>query len=755
MPDRYVEAIVKYLSSRDYQPLKPRQLARQMGIAEAEYATFRNAVKRLRDAGRIVLGAKNALTLPEIANYVTGKYRPNPRGFGFVIPDTPNSHGDLFIPPGAAGDALSGDTVRARVAKRGKQAGQMRYAGQIVEILQRGTGRFVGTLREAEDAWFVLPDGKEMTTPILIRDIGTAGPKAGAKVVAEIVKYGGDGELPTGVIVETLGAAGKIEVETLSVIRAFGLPDEFSAEALADARRAVDEFDPSDAAGRKDIASQMTITIDPPDARDFDDAISLKTAGDGQVTLGVHIADVSHFVREQTALDDEARTRATSVYFPRKVLPMLPEILSNGVCSLQEGQRRYAKSAFITYDTEANVTDTRFAETVIVSDARLTYEQAQQICDGRVGGYRPEVVDLVRRLRELARAIEARRRAAGMLHLDLPEVELIFDEKTRVADAVPQDDSYTHTMIEMFMVEANDAVAGLLDRQNRAFLRRIHPAPEPTSSKEFAGFVRACGHKLPADLTRADLQQLLAAVKGRPESYAVNLAVLKTFQQAEYSPMQVGHYALASQQYCHFTSPIRRYPDLTVHRLLAEHCRGRLKNRPPEDMSELTRLGEHCTTADRRAENAANELRDVLILQLLAGKIGEGFDGVVTGVTNFGIFVQSPRFLVEGLIRMEDLGDDWWEVNARYGSIRGQRSGRTFRIGDVVPVRIAAVDVARRQLSLMPQRDLTAKKKSGPKPKTKPKTKQPTGSRSKPKKSNTRAKGNKSSSKTRSGRKKR
>lgn len=733
MPERYVEAILKYVADRQYHPLKPRRLARQMGIAEADYSAFREAVKRLRDAGRVVLGARNALMLPEMSSRVVGFYQANRRGFGFVVPEEANAHGDLFIPEGSSGGAMTGDSVVARAYRQGRREGKQVFAGKIVEILQRGRNRFVGTLQQAQGAWFVLPEGRAATAPIVIPDVGEAGPKPGTKVVVEIVKYPQEGQLPSGVIVETLGEKGQIEVETLAVIRAHGLEEEFSQAAMDDARLAIEGFG-AGADARENWTDMTVVTIDPPSARDFDDAISLRREGGGSVTLGVHIADVSHFVREGAALDIEARRRSTSTYFPRKVLPMLPEILSNGVCSLQQGQPRYCKSVLITYDAEANVTKTHFAETVISSTRRLTYQQAQEICDGKTGGYPRKVVELLQRLADLSRRIERRRRRAGMLHLDLPAVELVFDENDRVVDAVPEDDAYTHTMIEMFMVESNEAVASLLDRLKRHFLRRIHPAPDEPGSKQLTAFIRACGHKLPADISRGDLQMLLEKVKGRPESHAVNLAVLKTFQQAEYSPMRIGHFALASENYCHFTSPIRRYPDLTVHRLLGEYCRGELETRPPEDISAMVKLGEHCSAAERRSEAAERELREVLVLQLLETKVGESFDGVITGVTNFGLFVQSRQFGVEGLIRMDGLGDDWWDVNVRTGEIRGQRSGKKYRIGDRIVVRIVAVDVARRQLDLLPE----GQPEDVPKKKTRTKPNKQTGGKVKPRKKNPR-----------------
>ncbi|MCE5278915.1 MAG: ribonuclease R [Planctomycetaceae bacterium] len=701
MPQRYYDAILKFLSRRDYHPLKPRQLAHQMGVADVEYDAFREAIKLLRDDGRLVLGSGSALTLPAITDRVVGIFRANRRGFGFVIPDTPNAHGDLYVPAEAVGTARSGDRVVATAQRRGKRDGQAVYQGQIVEIVSRGRNRYVGTLESTEGAWFVMPEGKETTPPIVVRDVGTAGPPKGTKVLVEIVNFGGPGEFPTGVIVENLGATGQIEAETIGIIRASGIEDVFDDGALADARRAVDTFDPAPD-GREDLSEQTVITIDPPDARDYDDAISLERQGRHWI-LGVHIADVSHFVREGTALDDSARRRGTSVYFPNRVVPMLPEILSNGVCSLQEGQPRFCKSAFITYDEDGNVAGTRLAETLIRSTKRLTYLQAQDIIDGKTGGYAKPVVALVQQAAELARRIEQRRREAGMLHLDLPEVRIVLDEQGRLADVAEADTAYTHTVIEMFMVAANEAVAAVLDGRGYDLLRRVHPAPDPPDNQQLVRFIRACGHKIPADMDRHAIQALLDSVRGTPAGYAVNFAVLRMMQQARYSPQRVGHYALASEDYCHFTSPIRRYPDLTVHRLFAQYCRSG-KGKPAEkaDMTELVTLGDHCSMTERRAQAAEDELRQVLVLQFLADKVGENYEGVVTGVTNFGLFVQLHPFATEGLIRMDNLGDDWWDVSLQFGTIRGQRSGRQYRIGDAITVKIANVDPARRQLDLAP-----------------------------------------------------
>lgn len=704
MPERYLQAVLNYLAQRNSAPLKPRQLARCLGVEEKNYPAFREAIKQLRDEGRVVLGSGSALTLPEMGEEVVGFFRRNPRGFGFVIPENPNAHGDLFIPPDGVGGAMTGDLVRAKARRTGKRDGRTMFEGRILEILRRGHHRFVGLLQKTGEVYFLLPEGRAFSQPILLRDAGSAGLKLGTKVVVEIVEYSrGEGDLPAGVIVEVLGEEGELAVETRAVIHAHGLKELFDEETLAEARRVTAAFDPDRLDHpREDVTAVRIATIDPADARDYDDAISLEHHPDGTVTLGVHIADVSHFVRPGSALDAEAKQRGTSTYFPRRVLPMLPELLSSGVCSLQEGQKRLTKSVFLTYDAEGNVVSSRLAETVIRSMKRLTYSQAQQICDGNIGGYDPEVVQLLRDMETLARKIERRRRQAGMIHLDLPAVELVLDENGKVIDAVPEDMSYSHTIIEMFMVEANEAVARILRDAGCRFLRRVHPDPDAAAGNDLTAFVRACGWKLPRSLTPRDFQTLLASVKGRPESYAVNLAVLKSFQQAEYSPMEVGHFALASDCYCHFTSPIRRYPDLTVHRLVEAYCRGRLADAPPDDLAELVELGRHCTAAERRSEAAEDELRQVLVLQFLETKQGETFDGVITGVANFGVFVQWPKYLVEGLIRLEDLGDDWWQVEAKTGTVRGEGTGKTFRLGDVIRVQVLRVDAARRQLHLLP-----------------------------------------------------
>src|ERR1019366_5636111 len=381
------------------------------------------------------------------------------------------------------------------------------------------------------------------------------------------------------------------------------------------------------------------------------------------------------------------------------VIPMLPEVLSNGVCSLQEAVPRLCKSAFITYDDAAQPVGTKFANTIINSRKRLRYREAQAILDHaeviphpqgdrKLGDYEPEVVTLLHEMDDLAKRLQKRRKEAGQISLDLPETELVLDESGKVIDAVAEDTSFTHTLIEMFMVEANEAVARLLESLDVPFLRRTHPEPVSDSSERLRNFVQVAGIKLPKDLDRKAIQALLESVKGKPEGFTINLAVLKSLTRAEYSPKQIGHYALASECYGHFTSPIRRYADLTIHRLLdayfearekPEHTGGRnrrkkivLDDAPTYD--DLVELGKHLSFTERRGDDAERELRQVKLLELLKNHIGEEFNGVVTGITNFGIFIQLQTYLIDGLIRYENLMDDWWDVDERAGVVRGQRS---------------------------------------------------------------------------------
>jgi len=724
MSEQLSTKILSHLKSDRYRPVKPDHLAKELNLAEKQsLPSFREALRELMHTGRVVLGAGGSVMLPAQSlqsEGITGTYRQNRRGFGFVVPSDPDGHEDLFIPEGENAGAITGDIVRAKITNREQRDGKVMYRGRVMDIITRSQKRFVGTLTKQRTEWFVLPDGNVLTDPILTPDAAARHIKPGTKVVVELTTYPEQGVVAQGVITRVLGQPGEKDVDLQAILVQHNLPEEFPEECLDQARQEVDRFNATKSwADRLDLSDRMVCTIDPDDAKDYDDAISLRRLDSGHWELGVHIADVSAFVEPGSPLDVEATARGNSCYFPGFVIPMLPEILSNGVCSLQEGVPRLCKSAFIVFDDNAQPVRSHFASTVIRSASRLRYREAQAIIDGAeviphpdgprsIDSYDQSVVELVHQMNELAKRIQKRRLAAGQIVLDLPEIDLVLDENGKVAGAEPEDQSFTHTLIEMFMVEANEATARLLDSEKVPFLRRIHPEPDPDSGSRLKHFVEVAGFKLPKDMDRKAIQQLLNSVKGKPQSFTINLAVLKSLTRAEYSPKVVGHYALASQHYCHFTSPIRRYADLTIHRLLEQYLSpgekgGKRKNNrfdgaPTE--GQLTELGKHISFTERRADDAERELRKVKILELLTKHIGEDFAGVITGMTNFGIFVQLTTWLVDGLIRYEDLLDDWWDVDERGGVIRGQRTGRRLRIGDTTTVRIVRVDPARRELIL-------------------------------------------------------
>ena len=706
---------MRIVGRADYQPLKLRALARALNVADEDYEAFCQAAGQLRHKGRVVIGSKSCISLPAMTNRVVGKFQATNRGFGFVLPATPTAQGDLFIPPGQSLDAITGDTVVARVVKRG---GDMRHTGRVVEILERAETRFVGVLTQRDGQWFVQPDGRALTEPIAVDDPGAKDAQPDDKVLVEILSFPSANYYATGVIIERLGKSGVSKTELKATMRRFNLADKFSPKVLREARGVVQTFDAGKAvkqALREDIRQQTVITIDPVNARDFDDAISVRKLPQNRWLLGVHIADVAHFVESDGDLDQEAQQRGNSVYLPQHVIPMLPELLSNGVCSLQQGQDRFVKSAYIKLDQNGKVLGSRFANSVICSAQRLTYEQAEDILAGRGDHGDRCVVALLKKMERLARILQARRRKQGMLTLDLPKAELIFDKRGHVIDARPESDSFTHTIIEMFMLEANEAVARMLDSRNVPFLRRVHPEPDGLVMGDAARTLKLCGYVIPKNINRQGLQQLLASVRGKPASFVVNLAVLKSLQRAEYSPDPIGHYALASTHYGHFTSPIRRYPDLTIHRLLQAYLAGRLTAKTVRDFpdhTQLEELGRHCSDTERNAENAERELRTLKILQLLTKRIGEETMGIVTSVTNFGVFVQLEKFLIEGLMTAEDvqrhLASGRKGKRARSAGPRRQGGRERFmdtcpyKIGQELRVKIARINLPARTIDLVP-----------------------------------------------------
>ncbi|MFQ3592256.1 MAG: VacB/RNase II family 3'-5' exoribonuclease [Gemmataceae bacterium] len=468
---------------------------------------------------------------------------------------------------------------------------------------------------------------------------------------------------------------------------------------MQEARLAADTFDESDLAGRHDFTRELVVTIDPVDARDFDDAIGLThDPATGHYELHVHIADVGHFVPPGGALDREARKRATSVYLPQRVLPMFPELISNHLASLQPDRVRYVKTVIIGYTSEGTITHTRFMEGAIRSRRCFTYEQVMALLEAKTpGDEAPEIFALLCRMRDLALILRRRRRERGSLELTIPEVQLTYDAEGRVTGGQFRSHDLSHQIIEEFMLAANEAVAAKLKQLGVPFLRRVHPAPEPLRMRSFADFARSLGYKMKTDIDRFSLQRILVASADKPERYAVHYALLRAMKQAIYSPAEDEHYALASADYCHFTSPIRRYPDLVVHRQLSQWLRS---GRAGGDFAELTALGEHCSKMERRAEAAERELVKVKLLTYLSERLGLQLDAVITGVADYGFFAQGDTLPIEGLVHISTLLDDYYYFEEETHSLLGQRSRRSYQLGDKVRVEVVRVDLHRRQLDL-------------------------------------------------------
>jgi ribonuclease R len=700
------EQILSAVARKNYQPLKPKALARKLGLSAKEYSQFRWTLRELTKQGRLIIGKNHTVRPPPPHGTVTGIFRRTSAGFGFVRPHVIDGQAgaEILIREENSLDAVTGDEVLVRITRKPSRP-NLGPSGEILQVLERATRQFVGSYFERESQGFVRVDGTVFSHSIYVGDPGAKGAKPEDKVVFEMLRFPTVEDRGEGVITEVLGPRGQPGVDTLSIIRAFGLPDQFGDDVLEEAREAAEAFREDDLVGREDLTAEVVVTIDPADARDFDDAISLvQDSRSKHWLLGVHIADVSYFAPPGSVLDREARKRGTSVYLPQRVLPMFPEIISNSLASLQQGKVRYVKSVLMDFTPTGQKTEARFANAAIDVRRRFTYEQVsailkdQQTHEQQPASLKkidPEVLALLLRMRDLAMILRKRRLKRGALELNMPETELEYDEKGRVTGAHFRKHDVSHQIIEEFMLSANEAVAEHLAGLQIPFLRRVHPRPEPEKLKAFADFARSLGYKMESELDRFALQRILEKSADKPDAYAVHYSLLRSLKQAVYSPEEEGHYALASDTYCHFTSPIRRYPDLTVHRLLGQWLR---TGKAGSDETELAALGEHCSKTERRAEMAERDLIKVKLLTYLSDQIGLEMEVVITGVADYGFFGQAEKLPVEGLVHVSTLNDDYYDYDEASHSLVGRRTRRRYRLGDKVKVRVVRVDLQRRQL---------------------------------------------------------
>lgn len=694
--------ILAALKKPNYSPCKPKALARKIGISDGEYSDFRAALKDLQRRGQIEFGRNHAVMTATSAGKsagVLGVFRRATTGRGFVRPQPVDGTiaADIAVRDGGERDAVTGDLVLVKIVRPTRQRDET-AVGEIVRVVERATRQFVGTYFERDGEGLVRVDGHVFAHSVAVGDPGAKGVRPDDKVVIEMLRFPTPDDRGEAVIAEVLGPRGDPGVDTLSVVRAYGIPDEFPADVLDEARAQAAKFRENDLAGREDFTGELVVTIDPADARDHDDAISLKIDHKSKHwLLGVHIADVAHFAPAGSALDREARNRGTSVYLPRHVVPMFPEVISNGLASLHEGKVRYAKSAVIEYTASGQRVGVRFANSAIRVSKRFTYDQVSSVLSAEEppADVKPDVARLLKRMRDLAMKLRERRRKRGSLELAMPEAVLDYDADGRVSGAHYAVHDVSHQIIEEFMLAANVAVAEHFHELDAPFLRRVHPPPDKLKLEAFAKFARGLGYKLDYATDRFSLQRILEESAGKPDARAVHFALLRSLKQASYSPLQEEHFALASPNYCHFTSPIRRYPDLTVHRLLDRWLR---TGKATGDLTEMTALGEHCSKTERRAEAAERELVKVKLLTYFSGRVGAVLDAVITGVAEYGFFAQGVEIPVEGRVHVSTLTDDYYTYDDESHTLQSRRTKTRYRLGDAVRVEVVRVDLGRRQL---------------------------------------------------------
>ncbi len=699
LPDR----LLALLQGKKATPLDPPTLAKRLRVP---LSAITRTLHALEKDGTLARVRQNHYISARDADLVTGTIQFHAKGFAFVVP--PDGTPDLHIASEDTGTALHGDLVvaridrRARPAPRGRRPSEPdRLRGRVLRILERRSALIVGTLQKTARFFVVIPDDPRLLHNLYVPAPGTDGsPQAqpGDKVVAKLIDWKDRGTNPEGLLVERLGRATDPGVDILSIIRKFNLPAAFPPEALAEAESFPPVELPDRPVGREDLRGDFIITIDPDTARDFDDAISLRELPQGHVEVGVHIADVSHYVKPGSELDHEARKRANSVYLVNGVIPMLPPRLSDGLCSLRPNEQRLTYSAFIRLNAEGKPGATRFTRSVIYSRHRLTYAEAL------LRLRRPAQDDLDRFLQRawhFASSLRQQRFAQGSLELDFPELRILLDPQGKPNRIEKESSDESHQLIEEFMLLANESVARHLNQEHRPALYRIHENPDESRLLEYRELLLAHGIKA-GDLTqRGEIQKILKLLPGRPDGYALKIGLLRSLKRAVYSPKSLGHFGLAKSHYTHFTSPIRRYADLLVHRALA-HAKGA----PRIEGAALDALAQHLSRTERTAAEAEQESKKLKLLEYFEMQSGpnpsQTFEAIVTEVTNFGMFVELPDFLLSGLIHVCSIKDDFFTFNAAQRSLRGRRSGKTFRAGTHLRVAVLKIDLQKRQVDFRP-----------------------------------------------------
>jgi ribonuclease R len=691
------QRILSLLRAPKYRPLAKADIAKVLGRKSGVRMGLNEALRELERDGEIARIRKNRYVLPEAADLVTGKVQVHQAGFAFLVNEK-EGEPDIYIAAENTGTAMNGDRVLARITRdldyaRAKKVSG-RAEGRVIRILERAHDTVVGTLQQSRNFFYVVPDD-----PRLVHNIYVTAPRIGTrgdKVVVRLESWDSRHVNPEGAIVEVLGPGSAPGVDMLSIIRKYHLPTEFPQAVLDEADAIPEKVEPQMVEGREDLRNDFIVTIDPDDARDFDDAINVAEMRDGSWRLGVHIADVSAYVTPGSALDREAFKRGNSVYLPDRVIPMLPERLSNGVCSLNPDVDRLTHSVFIQFSKDGRVKSSRFAKTVIRSAKRLTYREAYAIMQSPPNDQLGERLHTAWRLASLLRRNRFR---AGSLDLDFPEVKVRVDESGKPIRLERIENDESHQLIEEFMLAANEAVALELKNRSIPTIYRVHENPDPEKLGEFREFVLGFGYQVGDLSRRKELQKLIASFTGKPEEQAMKIALLKSLKRARYLPQPLGHYGLAKNNYTHFTSPIRRYADLVVHRTLAERDQSR---RSRGDIGQLAGISDHISTTERTAAEAeidAAKMKKLEFFQLqLDARNPQVFRATVIDVRNYGLLIELPDVLMTGLVHVSSLTDDFYSFQAPQRRLVGRQSRRRFSIGDELRVYVVRVDSFKRQV---------------------------------------------------------
>lgn len=697
-------------------PATAKELAQALRIPREERATFKRQLKTLVADGQLIQTRGNHFGLPDKMDLVVGTLHAHPGGYGFVAPEAPEgaspsprrrhstAREDIYVAAHNLTDAMHGDRVVVRMERKSDRG----IEGRIMRVLDRAQARLVGRFEtDSGGLGYVVPFDKRVTVDVHVPSGHWAAADPGDMVVVEITRWPTPTRGPIGSVREVLGRVDEAGVDTEVIIRKYGISDAHGPEAVAEALRHGAAVKPRDIAGRTDFRGVTTVTIDGEHARDFDDAITIERLPDGHYWLGVHIADVSHYVKEGSALDEEAYERGTSVYFPERAVHMFPSELSTGLCSLNPRVDRLVQSCLMEVDQRGQVVRYEMHDGVINSDARMTYTAVNAILtehDPEVTAQHRPLVPMFELMRELFGILNERRRRRGAIDFDLPEAEVLLTEFGEIEGIVATERNIAHRIIEEFMLLANETVAGHLERHQVPALHRVHEAPDVKKVEDFEVFISSLGYSLAASGTAIrprHFQKLIDRIKGTPEERPIAALMLRTMQKARYDAVSLGHFGLAAEHYTHFTSPIRRYPDLVVHRMLRESRYGEMAVDRREELEEdLPEIARHTSAMERRADDAERELLQWKKVRFMENKVGDEYDGYIVGVAQFGLFVELTEHYVEGLVHISSMADDYYRFVEQQHVLRGENTKKTYRLGDHVRVQVVRVDMERRQIDL-------------------------------------------------------